>query len=201
MVLKKEKILKEEKEKEYVRKIGIQELVKAAGLSQEEEVQKVRRRRIEYQDPYFALLDKGRDLIIWKKHCTNVMRDLPKLIGQTITELESLMREMTADSLEDEYDYNARADRYYANAARAQALCMDLNKRLGRFMKNAKEAKISTDIVSTKGQIAFMNNLKRLSGISNELASYTKGFVEEMDKEFGIGANSPVMKRSDYPDD
>ena len=153
------------------------------------------RKKIADLDPYFTVLDNGRDYVMQKKRCKDLVEKLPGELQQLMNELESLMKEMTYDAITDDYDYQDRMDRYYFRMIRVNQLSEDLKFKLRRFSNNQKGIEKYLGALGTKQVTAFLTKIGLMTDIATDLSTSCNLFMDKMEKDYDILLPQHIKER------
>ncbi|MCR5178210.1 MAG: hypothetical protein K6C95_04410 [Lachnospiraceae bacterium] len=144
------------------------------------------RKKIADLDPYFSVLDNGREYVMQKKKCSDLVEKLPGELQQILSELEALMKQMTYDAIEDDYDYQDRMDRYYLNMIRVNQLCGEMKFKLKRLSNNQKAVERYLGEPGSPKVTNFMTRIGVLTTAASELSTSCNIFMDKMEKDYDI---------------
>ena len=170
--------------KKRVREISLTELAGSLGRSKIEK-KPHERRSIEADDPYFSVLDSGRDILVWFRRHKDIKKELSEDMGQLIIELEKMLHKIQQDAINDEFDYNAKHNEYYFDMGHINNLLANVKTKLKVFMKNGKFL-MSTDDMSQKGFETYKSQIRKLADTCEKMEKDIRIFMGEMEKQYGI---------------
>ncbi len=176
-----------------VRRISFREL--AGDMASYKPVTVRNRKKIADLDPYFTVLDNGRDYVMQKKRCKDLVEKLPGELQQILNELEALMKEMTYDAIADDYDYQDRMDRYYFTMIRVNQLSEEMKFKLRRFSNNQKGVEKYLGALGTKQVTDFLTKIGVLTNIASDLSTSCNMFMDKMEKDYDILLPQHIKER------
>jgi hypothetical protein len=153
-----------------------------------------KREKIDYDDPYFRILDAGHDLLMAKRRGKEIYDNLPKDLRRIVGELESIVKEMTLSAMSDEFDYSVELNRSYFNMMRIDRLSNLLAFKMKRFTKNRDEVEKYLGELGKGTFRDFTKELTRCVGIAEELTKASNMFMDHIEKEY-ILENDALIKR------
>ncbi|MCR5675655.1 MAG: hypothetical protein K6G16_08105 [Lachnospiraceae bacterium] len=153
------------------------------------------RRAIKATDPYFTVLDNGREVIVNKKRCGEMVEALPKELQQIVNELDQLMKEMTYDAVTDDFDYQAQMDNYYFRMIRVSQLCQLLKFKMRRFTKNQKAIEKFLGDYGKKRVTEFLERIANLCSAVDDLSLSCELFMDGMEKNYDILLPEQIRER------
>ena len=180
---------------ERVKKTGLRELAKEV-VSFEPEIKKERRSHAPIpSNTYFQFLDTSRGFMLWNRRFGFMMRLLPGELEAAILELEAMTQKFNMDAISDGFDYTVRYNEYYFDAMQMDSLCLEIGRRLNHFFKNEKAlaAAFGRD---SKERTAYIDRLKKLSGMMEEMEKSARCFLDSLEKEFSLSDES-LNRRSE----
>ncbi len=153
------------------------------------------RKRIRDTDPYFSVLDHGREFILQRKRCKEMVESLPKELQKIIDELDQLMKEMANEALNSEFDYQDQLNRYYFRMMQVNHLSSILRHRLRRFSKNQKAIETYLSGFGKKKVTEFLDKISILSTTANDLSLSCNLFMDHMEKDYAVLTPEQIKKR------
>ncbi len=153
-----------------------------------------KREKIDYDDPYFRVMDAGHDLMMAKKRGKDIYENLPKELRRLVGELESIVKEMTMSALSDDFDYSVELNRNYFNMMRIDRLANLLAFKMKRFAKNKGDVEKYLGDIGKGSFKDFNKELSRYVGIADELAMSSNLFMDYMEKEYVLEDNVLIKR-------
>lgn len=153
------------------------------------------RRRIKDTDPYFTVLDNGREFILQRKRCKEMVENLPKELQKIVNELDQLMKEMATEALNSDFDYQDQLNRYYFRMMQVNHLCTILSNRLRRFSKNQKAVETYLGSFGKKKVVEFLDKISILTSTANDLTVSCNLFMDHMEKDYDVLLPEHLKKR------
>ncbi len=180
------------KDSDNVKKISLKELTKdVIGFQPGEELTPKQRHKT--PDNYFAVLDAGRDFMLWKRRYGQAIKYLPKNIGALLLEMETLVQKMNMTAIEDSFDYSVHCNECYFAMSQVGSLSSKISHQLNVFLKNEKALPDLLPGHSTKEISNFVSQVKKLSSANQTLKKSAGLFMGQLEREFDFGER--VMKR------
>ena len=152
-----------------------------------------RRRRIEADDPYFSVLDSGREFLVWFRKHKNLKKEMSGELTAVLLQLEKLLRKVQLSAIEDEFDYSANYNDCYYEMANIFNILGNFRSKLNVFMRNEK-AVMAAMGMNEKSFSSFKAQIKKLNSICDRLEKNIKMFAESLEKEYGIESVLPKEK-------
>ncbi len=167
-----------------VRKMSLKELTKETiGFEPAKKLTPNARRKT--PNNYFAVLDAGRDFLLWKKRCGQAVKYLPKDIGALLLEMEKIVQQMNMTAIEDGYDYDVHYNECYFGITEIGNLSCKISHQLNIFLKKEK----SLPDKSPKEIENFVSQLQKLSGVNQTLMKSAKLFMSQLEREYDFGGH------------
>ncbi len=149
-----------------------------------------RRRRVEANDPYFDVLDSGRDFLVWVRRHKEIKKEMTKDLTEVFLELERLLHKMQSGAINDDYDYSANVNACYFDMAEIFNVLGNFRMKLGAFLRNEKYVMSATGM-SQKSFSAYKSQIKGVVDICNKMERNIRIFMERMEKEYGMESVLP----------
>ncbi len=175
-----------------VRKIGLKELARDL-VRAEPESKIVRKRKIAATDPYFAMLDSGRDFLLWLKKQEELRQKLPKSLGKMLVEMEMLMQKMHTSAIMDNFDYTTSYNTHYFNMMQAENLMVGIRYQVGRYMSNERIIQKRMGENYPKQRKLDLEKIVHLGAVCELMEKNIKTFMDWLEKEYDLG--DPVRQR------
>ena len=153
------------------------------------------RKRIKDTDPYFDVLDHGRDFILQRRRCKDMVENLPKELQKIVDQLDQIMKEMATEALNSEFDYQDQLNRYYFRMMQVNHLSTILRHRLRRFSKNQKAIETYLGGFGKKRVTEFLEKIAILTSTANDLSISCDLFMDHMEKDYSILLPEHLKKR------
>ena len=182
----------EENSRNRVREVSISELAKDRRRSKVEEPPS-RRRRIEATDPYFEVLDSGRDFLVWFRKHKDFKKELTNELKEVTSKLEKLIHKVQTAAINDDFDYSASYNDAYFDMGEIFKLLTNFKAKMSVLVRNEKHM-MSAMGLSPKGFSAYKAELRKLSDICGQLEKRVRTFMEELEMEYGLDPILPKRK-------
>ena len=189
------RIIEKEAEKiktnDKVRRVGFKELINGV-VNAQPNIPPVRKERVRPGNAYYAVLDRGREFLVWKKRHASDLERLPESLSSMVVELEKLMKKMNMTAITDDYDYSVHYNECYFDLMQVNSLSMKLDHSLNNYLKS--EGKSAAR--DKKGQVtdgAYTSRISKLAGLAGLMITSSKAFMDQLEREFSI--DSPSKKK------